>query len=122
MDLYEALKAGTSPDELERKFQEELAAARKKYYAEEDLNDTREELAAEIIEYLSLVLGKEFVKDLNRKDIVELLKSMEKDLKTGYDVLKTVYSNLDGKTTTFRAKTPNKSDEEIISAFLKSLK
>lgn len=120
MDLYEALKAGTSPDELERKFQEELAAARKRYYAEEDLNDTREELAAEIIDYLALVLGKEFVKDFSVKDIVEMLKSMEEDLKSGYDVLKKLYSNVDNKTTTFSAK--NKSDEEIINAFLKGLR
>lgn len=118
MDLYEALKAGTSPDELERKFQEELAAARKRYYAEEDLNDTREELAAEIIEYLSLVLGKEFVKDFNRKDIVELLKSTEKDLKTGYDVLKKLDKNM--KTT--GSLSFDKSDEDIINAFLKGLK
>ena len=118
MDLYEALKAGTSPDELERKFQEELAAARKKYYAEEDLNDTREELAAEIIEYLSLVLGKEFVKDFNRKDIVELLKSMEKDLKTGYDVFK----KLDKNMKVSGSLSLDKSDEDIINAFLKSLK
>jgi len=118
MDLYEALKAGTSPDELERKFQEELAAARKKYYAEEDLNDTREELAAEIIEYLSLVLGKEFVKDFSVKDIVEMLKSMEKDLKTGYDVLK----KLDRNKTITGSLSIDKSDEDIINAFLKELK
>ena len=63
MDLYEALKAGTSADELEDKFQEELRAALKRYNAEEDLNNTREELAAEIIDYLALVLGEGFVKD-----------------------------------------------------------
>ena len=74
MDLYEALKAGTSPDELERKFQEELAAARKKYYDEAELDDTRDCLAGDIIYYLSLVLGKEFVKDFDRKDIIEILK------------------------------------------------
>jgi len=118
MDLYEALKAGTSPDELERKFQEELDAARKKYYAEEDLNDTREELAAEIIDYLALVLGKEFVKDFNRKDIVEMLKSMEKDLKTGYDVLKKLDKNMKASGSL----SINKSDEDIINAFLKELR
>ena len=120
MDLYEALKAGTSPDELERKFQEELAAARKKYYNEEELDDTRDCLAEDITYYLSLILGKDFVKDFDKRDIVEFLKSMEKDLKSGYDVFKTVYSNVDKKTTTFNAK--NKSDEEIINAFLKGLK
>ena len=119
MDLYEALKAGTSPDELERKFQEELAAARKKYYAEEDLNDTREELAAEIIEYLALVLGEEFVKDFSVKDIVAILKSMEKDLKTGYDVLKKLDKKNMKATSSFPIGT---SDEDIIKAFLKSLK
>ena len=119
MDLYEALKAGTSPDELERKFQEELAAARKKYYAEEDLNDTREELATEIIEYLSLVLGEEFIKDFSVKDIVEILKSMEKDLKTGYDILKKLDKKNMKATSSFPIGT---SDEDIINAFLKSLK
>lgn len=118
MDLYEALKAGTSPDELERKFQEELAAARKKYYAEEDLNDTREELAAEIIDYLALVLGEEFVKDFNRKDIVEMLKSMEKDLKTGYNVIKKLDKNMKASDSL----SINKSDEDIINAFLKGLR
>lgn len=119
MDLYEALKAGTSPDELERKFQEELDAARKRYYAEEDLNDTREELAAEIIDYLALVLGKDFVKDFSVKDIVEMLKSMEKDLKTGYDVLK----KLDKKNMKAASSLSiDKSDEDIINAFLKELR
>ena len=119
MDLYEALKAGTSPDELERKFQEELAAAKKKYYAEEDLNDTREELAAEIIDYLALVLGEEFVKDLTVNDIFKVLKSMEKDLKTGYDVLKKLdKKNMKASGSLFI----DKSDEDIINAFLKGLK
>jgi NTP pyrophosphatase (non-canonical NTP hydrolase) len=76
MDLYEALKTGTEPDELERKFKEELAAAVKKFNDEEDLNDIREELAAEIIDYLALVLGEGFVKYFSVKDIVETLKSM----------------------------------------------
>ena len=118
MDLYEALKAGTSPDELERKFQEELAAARKKYYAEEDLNDTREELAAEIIDYLALVLGEGFVKDFSVKDIVAILKSMEKDLKTGYNAIK----KLDKSMKASGSLSIDKSDEDIINAFLKELK
>lgn len=118
MDLYEALKAGTSADELERKFQEELDAARKKYYAEEDLNDTREELAEEIIEYLTLVLGKEFVKDVSVKDVVEVLKSMEKDLKTGYNVIKKLDKNMEASGSL----SIDKSDEDIINAFLKGLK
>ena len=118
MDLYEALKAGTSPDELERKFQEELAAARKKYYDEEDLNATREELAAEIIEYLSLVIGKEFVKDITIKDVVEALKSIEKDLKASSLFLR----NLDRNKTFTSSLSINKSDEDIINAFLKGLK
>ena len=119
MDLYEALKAGTSPDELERKFQEELAAARKKYYDEEDLNATREELAIEIVEYLSLILGKEFVKDFGKRDIIEFLKSMENDLKTSYDVLKKLYKKNMKTTSSLPIGT---SDEDIINAFLKSLK
>jgi len=118
MDLYEALKAGTSPDELERKFQEELAAARKKYYADAELNDTRDCLAGDIIYYLSLVLGKEFVKDFNREDVIELLKSMEKDLKTGYNVIKKLNKNMKASGSL----SIDKSDEDIINAFLKGLK
>ena len=102
MDLYEALKAGTSPDELERKFQEELAAARKKYYADAELNDTRDCLAGDIIYYLSLVLGKEFVKDISVKDVVKVLKSMEKDIETSSLFLK--------------------NDDEIIKEFLGFIK
>lgn len=118
MDLYEALKAGTSPDELERKFQEELAAARKKYYAEEDLNDTREELATEIIEYLSLVLGKESVKDLTKNDIVEVLKSIEKNIKANLLFLKSLDRNKKA-TGSFYA---DKSDDEIIKDFLANIR
>ena len=118
MDLYEALKAGTSADELEDKFQEELRAALKRYNAEEDLNDTREELAAEIIDYLALVLGEGFVKDFSVKDIVEMLKSMEKDLKTGYNVIKKLDKNMKASGSL----SIDKSDEDIINAFLKGLK
>ena len=118
MDLYEALKAGTSADELEDKFQEELRAALKRYNAEEDLNDTREELAAEIIDYLALVLGERFVKDFSVKDIVEMLKSMEKDLKTSYNVLKKLDKNMKASGSL----SIDKSDEDIINAFLKGLK
>ena len=118
MDLYEALKAGTEPDELERKFKEELAAAVKKFNDEEDLNDIREELAAEIIDYLALVLGEGFVKDFSVKDIVTSLKSMEKDLKTGYNVLKKLDKNMKASGSL----SINKSDEDIINAFLKGLK
>ena len=56
--------------------------------------------------------------DFNRKDIVELLKSMEKDLKTGYDVLKKLDKNM--KTTGSLSR--DKSDDEIIKTFLKGLK
>ena len=118
MDLYEALKAGTEPDELERKFKEELAAAVKKFNDEEDLNDLREELAAEIIDYLALVLGEEFVKDFSVKNIVEMLKSMEKDLKTGYNVIKKLDKNMKASGSL----SIDKSDEDIINAFLRGLK
>ena len=118
MDLYEALKAGTSPDELERKFQEELAAARKKYYADAELNDTRDCLAGDIIYYLSLVLGKEFVKDISVKDVVKVLKSMEKDIETSSLFLK----NLDKNMKASGSASIDKSDDEIIKEFLGFIK
>jgi hypothetical protein len=120
MDLYEALKAGTEPDELERKFKEELAAAVKKFNDEEDLNDIREELAAEIIDYLALVLGKAFVKDLTVNDIVEVLKSMEKDIKASSLFLRNL--DLDKNMKASSSLSIDKSDEDIINAFLKGLK
>ena len=47
-----------------------------------------------------------------------MLKSMEKDLKTGYNVLKKLDKNMKAS-----GSLPiNKSDEDIINAFLKGLK
>ena len=120
MDLYEALKAGTEPDELERTFKEELAAAVKKFNNEEDLDEAREELAEEIIYYFSLVLGDEFVKDLSEKDIIEFLKSIEKDLKVSYDTIKKL--NLNYKKAGSFNKNKSKSDEDIINDFIKGLR
>ena len=118
MDLYEALKNGTEPDELERIFQEELKAAMKRYYNEEDLKDAREDLADNLIDYWSLLLGKDVKNEISTKDIIGFLESLEKDAKISYDAIKRL-KNSPKKTFSLNKSS---TDEEIINAFLKSLK
>ena len=118
MDLYEALKNGTEPDELERIFQEELKAAMNRYYSEEDLKDAREDLANDLVHYWSLLLGNDVKKEISTKDIIDFLASLERDAKISYDALKKL-KNSPKKTFSLNKSS---TDEEIINAFLKSLK
>lgn len=114
MDLYEALKAGTDPAELKKKFEEELKVAMDKLDNEENLSAIRTELSFELTEYLSALLGNEIEKLLPPEEIEKILSDMEKDLKLAYKAA--------NKTVKEFKINCSKSDEDIIEAFLKTLK
>ena len=107
MDLYEALKSGTSADELTRKFHDELTAAQNKIYEEESLNYARADLASAIYDYCCELIGKEG--GLSIEEIESTLKEFEKSFSKASKFWDTNLNNC-------------KSDEDIINAFIKSLK
>lgn len=114
MDLYEALKAGTDPAELKKNFEKELKAAMDKLDNEENLSAIRTELSFELTEYLSALLGDEIEKLLSPEEIEKILLDMEKDLRLAYKTA--------NKTAKEFKINYAKSDEDIIEAFLKTLK
>lgn len=124
MDLYEALKAGSSAEELLKAFNEDLEKAntrlkKEKEAAENDLlNKSRKELAKAMAEYLKF-LFKDLLKDdsctFSEKDIEKILFEFEKDtnkILKGTDSVK----NFIGLT-----KANKEDDEAIIRAFLSTL-
>ena len=87
MDLYEALKAGTSEEELLRAFHKDLDEANARIAAEEEaaadkeyLADCRECLAEAIIEYAKVFLGEDLDESFSVKSVVETLEGFEKEM------------------------------------------
>jgi len=121
MDLYEALKAGTSKEELEKTFQKELADAIERVDKEAAdttvLNERRDTLVNAILDYINTLLDlppetyEEFEAEFEM--ITSLLKSFEEGLKE--DPL----LNYTKDNKTYKIK---KSDEdlEIINNFIKT--
>lgn len=118
MDLYEALKAGTTEEELLRAFHKDLEDAKKRIAAEQEeakknkaTAESRKELVSAMSKYLEAIFGKE---DAVKSEAVdELLLDFEKDLKQIT------------RLTDSLSKVPHKnivSDDDVIANFLKSLK
>lgn len=96
MDLYEALKAGTSPEDLLKKFHEELDAANARLVEEAaaskeaerkatELIDARTYLADAIIEYGEALFGD---KPLTLTEVENILKDFEKEVKDEFSILR----------------------------------
>ena len=125
MDLYDALKTGTTPEELLKTFHQELDEAKTRIAEEkkDHLEEHRQWLAEAILEYLEALFDKERGDYLEIIDlIIEILKEFEKEVmkqnatpswKTN-EILKKVVS--ENKIITIDV------DDKIISDFLKSLK
>ena len=128
MDLYEALKAGTSCDELVKTFQEELDAAKAKLDKEaevrknQELDKVRANLAIDIRDYLAYVIGEEYADSFSDKDIYDTLHSLEdsmKEIAALYnDLLVSTKATSKPKENTTKAK---RTDDEIIKDFLSFL-
>ena len=136
MDLYEALKAGTSEEELLRAFHKDLDEANARIAAEEEaaadkeyLADCRECLAEAIIEYAKALLGEDLDESFSVKSVVETLEGFEKEMEQAVAFSKKLDKML--KETKSEGKKPVgikvtahsiDDDDDIIAQFLKSLK
>ena len=136
MDLYEALKAGTSEEELLKAFHKDLDEANARIAAEEEaaadkeyLADCREYLAEAIIEYTKALLGENLDESISVKSVTETLKGLVEDVNQTVTLSKKLDKILE------KAKSENKKpvgikvttrsiddDDDIIAQFLKSLK
>lgn len=153
MDLYEALKEGTSSDELVDAFYRDLNAAKSRIEEEkaqkleeekkaaemqEYLEIARENFANAMLEYTAALTGYfDLVEDSATYDsmmtiIEDLLGDLETDFTRGKKNTKSASgvstnTNVNKKDKSKDAKNifslkQNKSDEEIIRAFLETLK
>lgn len=141
MDLYEALKGGTSEDELQKSFDEELAKARMRIAAEKkreeeekslkaakekQINDCRRLLAESVIDYANSLCDDTVPSHLLEEVEKELI-NFEKSIGWIYTLDKLFDNDKKSslKTTENKNKTYSKSyssdDDIIIQSFLDSL-
>lgn len=135
MDLYEALKAGTSAEELLKAFHKDLDEANARIAAEEEaaadkeyLADCRECLAEAIIEYAKAFLGEDLDKSFSVESVVETLEGFEKEMEQAVAFSKKLDKMLEKaksenkKPVGIKATTRFIDDDDVIAKFLKSLK
>ena len=140
MDLYEALKGGTSEDELQKSFDEELAKARMRIAAEkkkeeeenlkkvkqQQVDHRREALAESILEYADSLFGSDILAIYPIEDVEEELKNFEKEVDNLYDLLSTfndLLKKAEVETPSLKVKKSSKdADDIIIQSFLEGLK
>lgn len=135
MDLYEALKAGTSAEELLKAFHKDLDEANARIAAEEEaaadkkyLPDCRECLAEAIIEYAKAFLGEDLDESFSIESVVETLEGFEKEMKQAVAFSKKLdkifkEAKSEGKKPVgIKVTTRSIDDDDIIAQFLKSLK
>lgn len=128
MDLYEALKSGTTSEELEKKFKEELTAAKAKFKAEEEsrnaiLDTLRTDLALDIKDYISYLCGQEYDDLISENDIKNGLIAFEKDVAEFRSLMSALFPEDKAKPKKTPAKKPEaKTDDEVIKDFLSLFK
>ena len=121
MDLYEALKAGTSEAELVETFKKDLEDARNRIQEEmpsakdeEILNAARENLISSIIDYAEAITGEDY-SDFE-EDLESTLKSFEENL----DCFKIIEDSLGSLGLKIKASSVI-DDDSILRAFIASL-
>ena len=135
MDLYEALKAGTSAEELLKAFHKDLDEANARIAAEQEaaadkeyLADCRECLAEAIIEYAKAFLGEDLDESFSAESVIETLKGFEKEMEQTIafskklDKILKEAKNENKKPVGIKVTTRSIDDDDIIAQFLKSLK
>lgn len=133
MDLYEALKAGTSEEELLKAFHKDLDEANARIAAEEEaaadkeyLANCRDSLAEAIIEYTKAFLGEDLDESFSVKSVVETLEGFEKEMEhavTFSKKLNKVFEKTNNEPIGIKVTTRSvDDDDDIITQFLKSLK
>lgn len=136
MDLYEALKAGTSEEELLKAFYKDLDEANARIAAEQEatadkeyLANCRDSLAEAILEYTKALLGENLDESISVKSVTETLEKLEKEMEQAVafskkldKILKEAKSE-NKKPVGIKATTRSiDDDDDIIAQFLKSLK
>ena len=135
MDLYEALKAGTSAEELLKAFHKDLDEANARIAAEEEaaadkeyLADCRECLAEAIIEYAKAFLGEDLDEAFSVESVVETLEGFEKEMEQAVAFSKKLDKmfkeamSKNKKPVGTKVTTRSVNDDDVIAKFLKSLK
>lgn len=124
MDLYEALKGGTSADELVATFTKELEAAKAKLKAEteaEQIAEYRGYLAGAIYDYISALTGFK-TPSFTVAEIEKELKGVEKDLGPVLTLLSGFQSTKKEDCKFFKTNSKTETDDDIINQFIKMLK
>lgn len=124
MDLYEALKSGTSADELVATFTKELEAAQAKLKEErktEWMTQYRTTLAAAIYDYISALIDFE-IPSFTIADIEKELKGIEKELGPVLTLLSGFQSAKEEDSKLFKTESKAKTDDDILDQFIKMLK
>ena len=124
MELYEVLKSGTSPEELEETFHKELASAMKRISEEQEqekkksqINDYRKALAKSICFYKNALLGKTTPIPAEIEKVEKQLAGEEKALIHFMNIIQKTAENL-----SINKLSPGfESDDDIIERFIKSL-
>lgn len=133
MDLYEALKAGTSEEELLKAFHKDLDEANARIAAEEEaaadkeyLANCRDSLAEAILEYTKALLGEDLDESISVKSVTGTLKEFEEDVKrtvTFSKKLNKVFEKTNNEPIGIKVTTRSvDDDDDIITQFLKGLK
>ncbi len=134
MDLYEALKSGTSAEELLEAFHKDLNEANARIAAEEkaaadkeSLADCREWLAEAIIDYAEALLGEKLDESFSVEHVVETLEGFEKEMEQVINLSKRLdkifeKSKSEDKKPVGIKVTTHSIDDDVIAKFLKSLK
>lgn len=124
MDLYEALKSGTSADELVATFTKELEAAKAKLKEEteaEQITEYRKYLAAAIYDYIAVLTGFE-TPVFTVEEIEKGLKEIEKDISPVLTLLSGFQSTKKEDSKLFKTESKIKTDDDILDQFIKMLK
>ena len=135
MDLYEALKAGTSEEELLNAFYKDLDEANARIAAEQEttadkeyLANCRDSLAEAILEYTKALLGEDLDESISVKSVTETLKGFEEDVKQTVTLSKKLDKILEKaksenkKPVGIKVTTRSIDDDDVIAKFLESLK
>lgn len=123
MDLYEALKSGTTPEELVATFHKDLEAAQKKYDKETQsdkvLDGARHQLAGAICIYAQALFGKG-MGPTDVDDVERVLKDKEQEVKDTVQILKELKELADDIERKMPKEKKLKTDDDILKAFLDS--
>lgn len=126
MDLYEALKAGTTKEELLSTFQKELDSAIDRFEKEEEaalqeeyLADARTELANVILDYIAVLYPDLNGEEIPVSQVISILKDFEKEMEN-FSSLMSFFKNWKTKKP-MEWKFTADIDNDIIKKFLKEL-